>query len=330
VEAGVIQGSVLGPILFIIFISDINSFIPPGVNTEKYADDILSYITGDSPDSSLPQAIVDGVQRWCDANRMRLNTSKCKYLINPGKSACDLPLLTLNGETLEVVTSYKYLGIELNKDLDWSLQWDRVKRSISRLPFLLKQLKRTGFNQKIVTSAYISLGLSLLTYSSAALSSAQKQIKNEIESVHTRCLRIIGIEEIKTSSSLIRDINLHIEESSFKQISKILNDPDHPLSIYLSRSARYKTRAGFHLNIPRAKTETFNQNPVMVTLRKLRDQSAITVQRNKPITTPRPPHLHLLSAPPLTQPTRQRDQVCPGCGNLFARLSSHLRFCRGR
>jgi len=43
VEAGVIQGSVLGPILFIIFISDINSNIPPSIELTKYADDLGTY-----------------------------------------------------------------------------------------------------------------------------------------------------------------------------------------------------------------------------------------------------------------------------------------------
>ena len=44
VDAGVIQGSILRPILFILFISDINEFFPPGVVIQKYADDILAYI----------------------------------------------------------------------------------------------------------------------------------------------------------------------------------------------------------------------------------------------------------------------------------------------
>ena len=43
VEAGVFQGSVIGPILFIIFISDINAYIPAEAELQKYADDILSY-----------------------------------------------------------------------------------------------------------------------------------------------------------------------------------------------------------------------------------------------------------------------------------------------
>jgi hypothetical protein len=54
VEAGVFQGSVLGPILLILFIADINQYIPSGCNIMKYADDILAYVLGKF-DICLPQ-----------------------------------------------------------------------------------------------------------------------------------------------------------------------------------------------------------------------------------------------------------------------------------
>jgi hypothetical protein len=79
VIAGVIQGSVIGPILFILFISDINKFIPVGVELEKYADDILCYILG-KLHRTLPQEVIDGVTKWCEVNRMRLNIKKCKVM----------------------------------------------------------------------------------------------------------------------------------------------------------------------------------------------------------------------------------------------------------
>ncbi len=55
-------------VLFLIYISDINSYLPHGTgcNTEKYADDIISYIIDKDVRSQLPQEIVDAVQRWCD------------------------------------------------------------------------------------------------------------------------------------------------------------------------------------------------------------------------------------------------------------------------
>jgi ribonucleases P/MRP protein subunit RPP40 len=63
VEAGIIQGSVLGPILFIIFISDINSYIPPSIQLNKYADDLGSYNDyKDTKDDNTKLAIV-GVEK---------------------------------------------------------------------------------------------------------------------------------------------------------------------------------------------------------------------------------------------------------------------------
>jgi hypothetical protein len=73
VEAGVIQGSVLGPILFVLFILDINDYLPPGVEILKYADDILAYITGTSSKGDLRQKVVDGIEKWCKDNDMCLN-----------------------------------------------------------------------------------------------------------------------------------------------------------------------------------------------------------------------------------------------------------------
>lgn len=80
VEAGVVQGSVLGPVLFLIFIADLNDYLPDGSSIEKYADDIISYIIGAATTTNLPQQIADAVQKWCNDNQMRLNTSKCKVM----------------------------------------------------------------------------------------------------------------------------------------------------------------------------------------------------------------------------------------------------------
>ena len=94
----------LGPVLFLLFISDINGYMPNGVNLLKFADDILAYILGDF-NIDLPQSIIDSAQAWCTANKMRLNTTKCKLLffglVNPR------PLVVLNGTPFEYVESYK-------------------------------------------------------------------------------------------------------------------------------------------------------------------------------------------------------------------------------
>ena len=65
-----VEAGVIGPILFILFIHDINKYMPAGVDIKKYADDILNYIIGNNISADLPQQIVDAVQLWrvCNAS----------------------------------------------------------------------------------------------------------------------------------------------------------------------------------------------------------------------------------------------------------------------
>lgn len=73
VEVGVIQGSVLGPILFIIFLSDINNYIPANIKAPKYADDIATYCIYNDEAQNNIQLAAEGVSKWADINKMKLN-----------------------------------------------------------------------------------------------------------------------------------------------------------------------------------------------------------------------------------------------------------------
>ena len=89
---------------------DINEIIPAGVTLQKYADDILAFT--ETP-CSLPQDNVNAIDNWCSANRMSLNTKNCKirHNLNPQ------PLIHLQVQMLEQVSSFKYLGIGLKIEL---------------------------------------------------------------------------------------------------------------------------------------------------------------------------------------------------------------------
>ena len=117
VVAGIAQGSVLRPILFLIFVLDINEYLPKNVCHKKYADDIRANIV-ESCSPNLPQAVVDGIQRLCCENKMRLNAAKCKVIrLRP-----PIDHIVLFDESLEFVRSYKYLEIELNAQLNFTDQ----------------------------------------------------------------------------------------------------------------------------------------------------------------------------------------------------------------
>ena len=180
-EARVIQGSVLGPILFLLFIADINEYVPTGCNLMKYADDILVYILG-RDNCNLAQDIAAGVEKWCQVNKMRLNEGKCKVLYIPDNNIdTALPLVKLSDKPLEIVESYKYLGIDINDKLDWSQHWERIRKRIGPVPYLLKQLKLDGFKEEILVTVYRSHLLSHIGYSAPALLSAPSFAAHEMQ-----------------------------------------------------------------------------------------------------------------------------------------------------
>jgi hypothetical protein len=327
VAAGVIQGSVLGPILFIIFIADINSYMPAGVIIEKYADDIIAYILGKATNSSLPQEVVDAVQRWCVVNKMRLNTDKCKVLHVPGNDTPYGPyhpghswMVTLDNNALEVVSSYKYLGVEINTKLNWNQQWQRVKLMTRSTPFLIKRLRRTGFERGILVNVYRSLVLSHFNYSSPLLTTSSRSDKHEMQMFQKRLLRIIGIntpEELKKYN--IVDIETHIENAAVSKIRKVLSNPHHPLN---KRYARTNARTGkMALMVPKPKTKKYTNSIVPKCVRILRDGAEdlyTTAAKRAPVV--------LIPTPP-----KEPKVPCPLCKRFYKNekgLKIHLSACK--
>ena len=86
--------------LFLLFIADLDNYLPPRDETEKYAYDIISYIIGTT--TELPQQITYEIQLWCLENRMRLNSEKCKVMhFKVNKANLPIPIV-LGSTTLEV------------------------------------------------------------------------------------------------------------------------------------------------------------------------------------------------------------------------------------
>ena len=263
--------------------------MPPGVSIEKYADDILNYIIGKATSTTLPQEVVDAVQRWCVDNKMRLNTGKCKVLYFQGNDTKpSKPQIMLHGTKLEVVNSYKYLGVELNNTLEWSQQWHRVKSLTSSIPFLIKQLRRTGFERGILVNVYRSLVLSHFNYSAPLLASASQADKNEMKALQKRMLRIIGINASEALNIYnIIDIEELIEKAALGKVRKVLCDQHHPLS---KKHTRIHPRSGERvLKVPRAKTEHYRSSIVPYSVRVLRDGKASLYAETKRASAKRQP-----------------------------------------
>ena len=272
--AGVVQGSVLGPILFLLYVLDINEYLPSGVELVKYADDILAYIVGYLT-VGLPQDIVDAVQRWCVDNRMHLNVGKCKVIcINPSSSriVCPAaPTIYLLGQMLEIVKFYKYLGFELSDSLDPVLQWVRVRSIVSPFAFLLKQLKLNGWSTSMLVNAYRAYCLSHFRYSAVMLTSVSAAVKKEMDAFNARLWRIMGVNQQTASSHKLLPISEFIDNACEQTLIRILADPKHPVTLSLPRNLRMNARFPFQTR--RANKVAYSNSFLQKFLRKLRNDT---------------------------------------------------------
>ena len=142
VTSGVPQGSILGPLLFLIYINDI-SFQGPELNIDLYADDSTMY----ESDFQLYavqrklQKNLNHIINWCRINNMSLNPLKttCMVIGSPYKlKNTDSLQLTINDQLLHNVTTQKILGIYVDNTLNWHVQVDYVCRKLNNKIALLK------------------------------------------------------------------------------------------------------------------------------------------------------------------------------------------------
>ena len=332
---GVIQGSVIGPILFILYIYDINKYIPDEAQLKKYADDILAYLLGDY-DRTLPQRITDGVDKWCSDNHMRLNINKCKIIsVLPNKNSQAAPKVILHGQILEEVNCYKYLGIHLTNNLNWDSQWDRVQNITQSFPYMLNQLKKAGFRESILTNVYRSHALSHFIYSAPVLTSVSDKAKNEIKSFHANVLRILKL----TPDELLKKYNINsienlIDKTCVDILLRIVNDPDHPITSKLKINTRaLDITKKYHA--PAANTEAYKNTFIPKYMRLLRDKCAnlylprqLKDYNTKKVITTNPTTTQLsLTSQQLNKPEKTKIP-CPICG-VFVKpgsgLTSHQR-----
>jgi hypothetical protein len=272
VEAGVIQGSVLGPILFIIFISDINSYIPPSIQLTKYADDLGTYNDYKDTKDDNTQLAIDGVEKWAKDNNMQINTNKTKHMIiNQQKNQINIQP-TLNNHTLEQVANYKYLGAAINEELDSDEQWNETSKKTNCHIYLIKTLKSIGFKEEILVNVYQSITLSQYLYAAPLLISASRSAKEEMLKQQTRFFKIIGITAERALSQYnIPTIESYIDQQCVAVTERILKDPHHPITVGQEKKKSPHNTRGSQFATKRTNTNKYQKSCLQSALRMMRD-----------------------------------------------------------
>jgi hypothetical protein len=213
VTSGVPQGSVLGPLLFLIYINDLCQDLDSKIRL--FADDTVLYREILSPeDHKTLQCDLDKVLLWCRNNEMSLNAKKCNVM-----SVCRLHVLTefaytVESAVLERVQSYKYLGIYLSSDLSWNNHVDYAcSRANRALGFVRRQLGKCSTMVKL--KAYTTLVRPHLEYASAAWDPNTDTHIAQIEMVQHRAARFIlsRFAQLDSVTGMLRELELETLKS---------------------------------------------------------------------------------------------------------------------
>ena len=183
ISAGVPQGSVLGPLLFLIYINDITNNIQS--EAFLYANDTMILDVVDSPVASAVKLNSDltSIAHWADKWMLTINAGKSRSMIfSIKKHKPDHPPLFLNQSIIPEVNSHCHLGIELSSDLSWHNHINTIYERASKRLNMLKGLKFL-LNRSTLNIMYLSLIRPLLEYGDFLWDGCSQECSDTIESI---------------------------------------------------------------------------------------------------------------------------------------------------
>ena len=203
VKAGVPQGSILGPLLFLLYINDI--FVDINSSIRLFADDTSLYIIVDDPIQAAEQLNLDlaKIHRWAEKWLVTFNPIKSECILLSRK--CDKPYhppVLLNQTQIAEVNSHKHLGIIFSNDCTWHEHLELVKSKAWKRINTMRKLK-FQLDRKSLQTIYFSFIRPLLEYADVVWNNCTQYESNELDKIQNEAARIVtGATKLASIDSL--------------------------------------------------------------------------------------------------------------------------------
>ena len=207
ISAGVPQGSILGPLLFLIYINDIVANIRTNINL--FADDTsLHMVVNSAHDTAaMLQSDINSISSWADTWLVQFNPSKSESLIISRKTNKPFhPPLVMSNVQIPTVNVHKHLGVLISSDGSWHDHIDYIKTKAWARIHVMRRLK-FSLDRRALEIVYVSFVRPILEYADVLYDNCCQYEKDELDKIQNEAARIVsGCTKLVSLADLYREI----------------------------------------------------------------------------------------------------------------------------
>ena len=246
IKHGVPQGSILGPLLFLLYINDISKSSDI-LKFFLFADDTTVYYSADPKAEDTEKILNEELEKvscWLAANKLSLNVKKSNFLhFHYGNLPKNTLNIKINGTTVEEKNSTKYLGVFIDTKLTWKVQIQHIKSKLARGIGMMSRI-RHFVDEGCLLKMFHSFVQSHVNYNLINWSCTHKSNLNPIRNKIKKAIRILSFSK-----------TMYDHTESLFQNHKIL--PFDQLVVFRKATLMWKVSHG---HAPKVISQLFTRN----------------------------------------------------------------------
>ena len=204
IKCGVPQGSILGPLLFLLYVNDMVN-ASERLFSQLFADDTNVFISGKNLNSLIEtmNCELQKLYEWMCVNKLSLNIKKTKFMLfTPKKSLKVEQNVFINGHIIEKVENFKFLGVIIDSHLKWNDHIHHIKKKIAKGLGIMYKAKRL-LNTNTLITLYYSFMYPYYLYCIEVWGTASNESLVSLLKLQKRALRLIKSVPVRTDSDSI-------------------------------------------------------------------------------------------------------------------------------